>query len=322
MTILWTVGSIMEASFPVRAFFFLVEDRANGSNKMMHEPSRMRLGAIAGCFRRQERRAFAGSLAMLRFWLGWVVAGWAVVGITRAADHPAPKTPPEEVLKKLGLSPSHSAYVLEAEGEVKKKMAEVRSLYDRLSSLHNQQAAFQENAAEIQMLTEQTNMVRQAINETNAQMSGYNSGYRGRFARYNPLQIQRNELNMNLNALNQQINYLKSQKPSPQKTKELDTEVEHQQSLLSTAAQDLRELVDSTLQKYNELAGNEQIKAALDKLGHEAHVNFKLGPSREFHETVKQLEKVEKLLKVSGKDSPSHSRRGSRRAKRAKPSTQ
>jgi uncharacterized phage infection (PIP) family protein YhgE len=257
---------------------------------------------------------------MIRSWVGWAAAGLAVMGIARAADGPAAKTSPEELLKGLGLHRAHAVYyVLDAEAEVKKKLGVARSLLERWNSVRSQQAALQEVGGQIQALTEQSNQLRQAINSSNMQMNNYRMSYGGRgFRGYNPMLAQRNQYTMTLNAVNQQLNLLKSQAPTPQRSKELDAEAQRQRDAFVSAVHDLRELVDSTVQKYDELAKNDQAKAALATLGQTAHVALKLGPSREFLDAVKQLERAEKSLKGPTGEPPAHRGRTTKRAKKAK----
>jgi hypothetical protein len=274
-----------------------------------------------GMFPAQWAPCFPGTSTMIRSWVGWAAAGLAVMGIARAADGPATKSSPEEVLKNLGLNRSHSAYVLGAEAEVKKKLGAVKSLIDRLNSVRNQQAATQEIAGQIQALTEQSNQLRQAINASNMQMNNYTMSYGGRGIRgYNPMLAERNQYAMSLNAVTQEINLLKSQAPTPQKSKELDAEAQHQRDALLSGVHDMRELVDSTVQKYDELAKDDRVKAALGTLGRPAHVNLRLGPSREFLDAVKQLERVEKSLKGPTRETPAHPGRTTKRARKAKSS--
>ena len=59
---------------------------------------------------------------------------------------------------------------------------------------------------------------------------------------------------------------------------------------------DLRELVDSTSRRYAELARDDTIKTALDALKSKSKSPLKLGPSRGFDESVKQLVSREKSV--------------------------
>jgi hypothetical protein len=59
------------------------------------------------------------------------------------------------------------------------------------------------------------------------------------------------------------------------------------------------------------------VKPALGTLGRLSLVDLKLGPSREFLDEVKQLEKFERLLKIPTTEPKAHSGRASKRARRS-----
>jgi len=54
--------------------------------------------------------------------------------------------------------------------------------------------------------------------------------------------------------------------------------------------------VDSTIKQYAELAEDDSIKKALNDLGTKPKSTLKLGPSRDFQDKVKLLEKIEKSV--------------------------
>jgi aspartyl protease family protein len=58
----------------------------------------------------------------------------------------------------------------------------------------------------------------------------------------------------------------------------------------------LRELVDSTAKTYGELAGSDDVKQALDEIGKRSKAKPALGPSRQFQENVRVLERIEKSV--------------------------
>ena len=58
----------------------------------------------------------------------------------------------------------------------------------------------------------------------------------------------------------------------------------------------IRELVDSTSRRYAELTKDETVKAALDALNSKSKTPLKLGPSRGFDDSVKQLVNREKSV--------------------------
>lgn len=60
------------------------------------------------------------------------------------------------------------------------------------------------------------------------------------------------------------------------------------------AVHDLAQLVSTIKEKYAKLAKDDDVKKALGALSLKIRPQPKLGPSHEFHETVKVVEKLEK----------------------------
>jgi hypothetical protein len=265
-----------------------------------------------------SRCAFKGTATMVRSWVGWA-AGWlAVAGIAGASGVSAAEDPAEKVLKDHGLSRARTVYVIEAESEVKSKLAEARSASDQLKSVHAQQDALEENAARIQQLTEQSNQLRQGINAYTMQMANTSRYGRGMYRNFNPATAQRNQLMMNLNLVTGELNRLKLQAPTPKKKQELNDEAQHRREDILQAVHDLRQLVDSTTQKYDELGQNSEVKDALATLGRSRKVNLKLGPSREFLDTVKLLEKLEKSAQTRTREPRTKTSRKSKNSSKSK----
>jgi hypothetical protein len=104
----------------------------------------------------------------------------------------------------------------------------------------------------------------------------------------------RNQLQLAISQETAWLNQLKSQ-PFDAKSKDrIDSEVRDHRAAYHQALLDLRKLVDSTNEKYEELAKDVEIKAASTALAKGKREKPKLGPSHEFLNNIKLLEKLEK----------------------------
>jgi len=99
-----------------------------------------------------------------------------------------------------------------------------------------------------------------------------------------------------VNEVNGRLNLLRAEAADPNVKQEIDKEVPQRRAAYIQAVLDLRQLVDSTVKQYAELAEDDSIKKALSDLGAKAKSTLKLGPSRDFQEIVKRLEKIEKSV--------------------------
>jgi hypothetical protein len=248
----------------------------------------------------------------------------------RGADGPA-----NDPLKRFGLKIVGSLVVIDAEGELKHRLAETRRLSRQLSySLMQQKgtASPEEQKKNIKTLNEQISQIKSEINAVTQQMAMVPRGGRGRFGygfvnnyaaeQYAELNFYRNQLQAELQQDSAFLNQLKSQ-PADRKAKDqIDAEVRDKREAYHQALVELRELVDAATEKYNELEKNSDVKKALNAVGNKMREKPKLGPSHEFQTTVKLLEKLEKAAS-SGEDEdlPAKSARRSRRGTRAKQST-
>jgi uncharacterized coiled-coil DUF342 family protein len=140
---------------------------------------------------------------------------------------------------------------------------------------------------------------------------------------YSELLAYRTQVQAELEQDSYFVNQLKSQPPADPKAKDgIDSVVRNRRDAYHEALVEIRKLVDSATAKYDEVAKNSEIKKALNILGKGQRETPKLGPSREFLNNVKLLEKLEKA-EPSGETEPTHAtpaRRGRRSAK-AKVST-
>jgi clan AA aspartic protease (TIGR02281 family) len=108
--------------------------------------------------------------------------------------------------------------------------------------------------------------------------------------------FQHNQLVAQINMINDQLRLIDSQAGDPRFKQGLDKEVGERRSAYIQAVLDLRKLVDSITERYAELARDETIKVALVSLGSKSKPPPKLGPSRGFEESVKQLQSREKSV--------------------------
>jgi hypothetical protein len=118
------------------------------------------------------------------------------------------------------------------------------------------------------------------------------------------------------------LNQLKSQPADPKAKEGIDSMVRNRRDAYHEALVEIRKLVDSATAKYDEVANNSEIKKTLNILGKGLRETPKLGPSREFLNNVKLLEKLEKS-ESSGETEPTHATtaRKGRRSTKAKNST-
>jgi hypothetical protein len=135
---------------------------------------------------------------------------------------------------------------------------------------------------------------------------------------YSELLAYRTQVQAELEQDSYFVNQLKSQPPADPKAKDgIDSVVRNRRDAYHEALVEIRKLVDSATAKYDEVAKNSEIKKALNILGKGQKETPKLGPSREFLNNVKLLEKLEKA-EPSGETEPTHAtpaRRGRRSAK-------
>ena len=140
---------------------------------------------------------------------------------------------------------------------------------------------------------------------------------------YSELLAYRTQVQAELEQDSYFVNQLKSQPPADPKAKDgIDSVVRNRRDAYHEALVEIRKLVDSATAKYDEVAKNSEIKKALNILGKGQRETPKLGPSREFLNNVKLLEKLEKS-ESSGETEPTHATtaRKGRRSTKAKNST-
>jgi hypothetical protein len=228
---------------------------------------------------------------------------------------------PEDVLKQKGLKQVGPMYLLGTESEAKKKLNEVRQLSRQLKTARLQQASYgtpQDHQALIQNLNSQVSQIRAEINAVNQQINRL-PRFRGRFvnmyvqAEQAELLAYRNQLNAELAQQNALLSQVRTHPPDPKMKQKIDADVQRKQEEYEKALADLAQLVSSTQEKYAGLAKDDEVKKALAALELKIRPSPKLGPSHEFHELVKV---VDKLQKEPAESSPEPKAKAARKSRR------
>jgi hypothetical protein len=219
--------------------------------------------------------------------------------------------PENETLKKNKLKTLGSLQVLEDEADFKTKLTEARRLQRQLSySLLQQKNTMSPGQYQktLEGMKTELNQMRSQINMANQQMSSL-PRYRGRFAssygqeEYNELMLYRNQLQMQVNQESAWLNQLQNLKADPKAKEKIDAEVHDRHEAYHQSILDLRTQADAITQKYTELAKDSEVTDAIHTLGKGKREKPKLGPSHDFLNNVKLLEKLEKA-DSAGSDDP------------------
>jgi hypothetical protein len=251
----------------------------------------------------------------------------------RAAGNPA-----EELLKKHGLKLVGSLYVLELESDVQTKMNELNRQAAKLKLARVKQSATptaKDREQAIKNLNDEISEYRTQINMANQQISqtpfmgnrrGFGGGYGNNYttAAYQQLVAYRNQLQASVNQGQALLNQLKNEKYDPAAREKADAEVRDLRDSYHEGLLDVRKQVDAAIEKYAELAKDEQVKKALDSVAKRAQLSLKLGPSPRFQSEVKLLERLEKAsadAEAEPEKSASKAARPSRKSVRSKRSS-
>jgi hypothetical protein len=246
--------------------------------------------------------------------------------IVRGADSRA-----DETLKKHGLKRAGDLYVLVTESDVKSKVQEIRRFSKQLGYALMQQKgtlSAKDYQQTIKNLGDQLNQYRTAINSVNQQMNAL-PRFRGRLAnnfateQYQEYQLYKSQLQAEVNQGTVFLNQLKSQPFDPKAKEKVDAEVQSHREYYHQSVLDLRQLVDSTSQKYAEVQKDAEVQKALDTANVGSKTKLKLGPSREFLADVKLLEKLEREESTEqappAETKPRRPARGSLKSRRTSP---
>jgi clan AA aspartic protease (TIGR02281 family) len=236
-----------------------------------------------------------------RVW--WALGFSAYVAASAAGALRAADASPEDVLKNHNLKRVGESFVLAAEADVLKKVNQAKLLSYQLSLALRQQAAYdvgsQNQQAIIQELRQQRIGLNEQIAALDQQINNLSATDGGNFltnAQRNQLVTQRNQVALTYNGIIDRINLLQEQAPDSNVGNEIRAEVPRRREAYAEAVLNLRQLVDSTTKSYAELAQNADVQKAIDALGRATKAKPKLGPSRQFQDNVKLLERIEKSV--------------------------
>ena len=212
--------------------------------------------------------------------LGPVLAMACVIAVARADQ-----VEPEDVLKSHGLSIKRggSTYVLAAESDVQLKLADAQRVLKQLNIALRQQHEFDQLVDQRKRLVPGLLQGRIFLNQQLRAVGGQNVN-------------AHNQLVARLNEINDELSLLQVTTADPEQRKRIDNEVAQYRGRYIQAILGARELVDGALRQYAELARDDSIKTALSALNSKTKTPLKLGPSRGFDESVKQLVSREKFV--------------------------
>jgi clan AA aspartic protease (TIGR02281 family) len=222
---------------------------------------------------------------MIRFRVAIVILGPTLALTCPAGAAHAGLSQTEDVLKSNGLSVRRggSTYVLAAEAEIQLKLNEAQRIFKQLSFALRQRYEFEQSALErrrlVPGLLEERIVLSRQLRAVNRQDV-----------------VLHNQIVGRLNEINDQLRLLEVTTADPRLKQDIDNQVAQQRGRYIQVILDLRELVDSTSRRYAELSQDDTIKAALGALNSKSKSPVKLGPSRGFDESVKQLVYREKSV--------------------------
>jgi clan AA aspartic protease (TIGR02281 family) len=188
---------------------------------------------------------------------------------------------PEDVLKDRGLKRSGSTYILTAEADVQKKLNDAQARSRQLNEIFVRKGEFEQDVHDQKGLVVELTQRRILLNE--------------QLQRNLPV-FEHNQLVAAINEITDRLNLLRAEAADPNFKQEIDKELAQRRAAYIQAVLDLRQLVDSTEKQYAELAGDDSIKKALNDLGTKSKSTLKLGPSRDFQDKIKRLERIEKSV--------------------------
>jgi aspartyl protease family protein len=191
------------------------------------------------------------------------------------------------VLKDRGLKRVGSSFILAAEANVQKKVNEARYLSKQLSDALMRQEAYEQEVRDQKVMIQQLTEQRIFLN--------------GQLAQNLPV-LQHNQIVAEFNIVTDRLNLLRGQATDASVKQRIDEDVPQQRAAYIQAVLDLRQLVDQTIARYDELAKDNDVQDALKTLGAKSKSPIKFGPSRDFQDKVKLLAKVEKSVLTEAVD--------------------
>jgi len=197
----------------------------------------------------------------------------------------ADQVPPEDVLKNHGLSVKRggTTYVLAAESEIQLKLSDAQRIFKQLSIALRQRNEFDQAVDQrrrmVPALLEERIFLNQQLRSINRQDA-----------------VAHNQIVAQLNEISDQLSLLQVTTADPRQKQDIDNQVAQSRGRYIQVILDLRALVDSTSRQYTELAQDDTVKNAMEALKSKTKSPLKLGPSRGFDESVKQLASREKSV--------------------------
>lgn len=233
-------------------------------------------------------------LAMLFVVLG--VAG------TRGADSPS-----ASVLRKKGLAKSGTTFVVEAEAPVLAKVKELKALFAGYAEANGRQAEAEQVASRLVQLEERRAELQDNLNDLNQQINEQGFARANNAPRPGPnapnswgampqMIAQRNLVKNDLAEIGQEQKTLKAQTSPAQSRSALDEEVRKKAEACRSAVAELRPMVEEVARKYDALAADPSVKAAIGELARATRANLKLGPSDAFKAGIKAIDEAERRL--------------------------
>ena len=198
----------------------------------------------------------------------------ALVCLARPWVHAA-DGPDSDLLKKHGLRIAGTLAVVDEKHRSRLIRRRPTSAIKQLSySLMQQKGTMSpgEMQQTVKNITNEINQLKSEMNAANQQMNAVPK-FRGRFVSndasmlYTQLNAYRSQLQMEINQDSYFLTQLKSQTADPKAREKIDAEVRDRRDAYHQAIGDLRKLVDSATEKYDELAKNDEVKTAIAALG-------------------------------------------------------
>lgn len=210
----------------------------------------------------------------------------------------------DKALSAKGLTRSHGIYSLDEKdlGLKYDLLKEAKRAY--LAKL-NDQAAYKQGDQNLADLGQMEKNLQAEINGLNRVG---NSGYRYRGRVVNSAQREMiQEANFEKMDAQGQLNYVRQQKamlqkslPNAQKRKEIDSDVTTRRTELVSAITELKSGIDDMRAKYQELADDTEVKAALESARQGSVTRPKVGLSKAMQTAEQEMTKLGRQLHVPG----------------------
>jgi hypothetical protein len=194
---------------------------------------------------------------------------------------------PSERIKALGLHLEDPYYVLDGEIRLKQQFREAATRYMAYEELFVRKARIAQYEVRAQAL-------QQEINERQIEINQYNAGLaeadrnRANSDEIAEARQRRAALNEIQAEAKRALKVIRSQLPGAPDRQQLNDELERRRRECGPLVAELRELIDSTNAKYDQLRKDEQLKNVLGGLN--------LGPRAEFTKMTKQVSFAQRLL--------------------------